>query len=161
MEGSTGYWGGTVLFSNDGSLCRRGSRRKQSDVGGFDGNANVALATYAYLLRAATRGGAVRRYASFPRFFGATTHAHETIKPRFLPPPDSPGSMMPRPRVVVSLGTSVAPDEHVSSVNVFKPTSISEAANVVMGGASLGALLLDRVCHAFGARNGRNYRFSV
>ena len=47
--------------------------------------------------------------------------------------------------VVVSLGTGVPPPVHVPSFDVFKPESIWEATNVLMGARALGELLVDQV----------------
>ena len=52
---------------------------------------------------------------------------------------------MPPLTAVVSLGTGYPPEVAVRSVDVFRPVSIAQAAHVVMGGASLATLLLDRV----------------
>lgn len=47
--------------------------------------------------------------------------------------------------LVVSLGTGVPPPMHVQSFDVFKPESIWEAPNVLMGARALGELLVDQV----------------
>ena len=47
--------------------------------------------------------------------------------------------------LVVSLGTGVPPPIHVPSFDVFKPESIWEATNVLMGARALGELLVDQV----------------
>ena len=47
--------------------------------------------------------------------------------------------------LVVSLGTGVPPPVHVPSFDVFKPESIWEATNVLMGARALGELLVDQV----------------
>ena len=48
--------------------------------------------------------------------------------------------------LVVSLGTGVPPPMRVTSFDVFKPDSIWDAANVLMGARALGELLVDQVC---------------
>ena len=47
--------------------------------------------------------------------------------------------------LVVSLGTGVPPPMHVQSFDVFKPESIWDATNVLMGARALGELLVDQV----------------
>lgn len=47
--------------------------------------------------------------------------------------------------LVVSLGTGVPPPVHVPSFDVFKPESIWDATNVLMGARALGELLVDQV----------------
>lgn len=47
--------------------------------------------------------------------------------------------------LVVSLGTGVPPPIHVQSFDVFKPESIWDATNVLMGARALGELLVDQV----------------
>lgn len=48
--------------------------------------------------------------------------------------------------LVVSLGTGVPPPMRVTSFDVFKPDSIWDATNVLMGARALGELLVDQVC---------------
>ena len=48
--------------------------------------------------------------------------------------------------LVVSLGTGVPPPMRVTSFDVFKPESIWDATNVLMGARALGELLVDQVC---------------
>ena len=50
--------------------------------------------------------------------------------------------------LVVSLGTGVPPPVYVPSFDVFKPESIWEATNVLMGARALGELLVDQVITA-------------
>lgn len=47
--------------------------------------------------------------------------------------------------LVVSLGTGVPPTKHVMNIDVFKPESIWDASNIIMGARALGALLVDQV----------------
>ena len=47
--------------------------------------------------------------------------------------------------IIVSLGTGVPPPEHVTSIDVFKPESVWDTANVFSGARALGALLVDQV----------------
>ena len=47
--------------------------------------------------------------------------------------------------LVVSLGTGVPPPMHVASFDVFKPESIWDATNVLLGARALGELLVDQV----------------
>ena len=51
--------------------------------------------------------------------------------------------------LVVSLGTGVPPPMHVPSFDVFKPESIWDATNVLMGARALGELLVDQVTCEF------------
>ena len=48
--------------------------------------------------------------------------------------------------LVVSLGTGVPPPMRVTSFDVFKPESIWDATNVLLGARALGELLVDQVC---------------
>lgn len=48
--------------------------------------------------------------------------------------------------LVVSLGTGVAPTEHVMNIDVFKPDSIWDASHAITGAKSLGILVVDQVC---------------
>ena len=48
--------------------------------------------------------------------------------------------------LVVSLGTGVPPPMRVASFDVFKPESIWDATNVLLGARALGELLVDQVC---------------
>lgn len=52
--------------------------------------------------------------------------------------------------LVVSLGTGVPPPVHVPSFDVFKPESIWEATNVLMGARALGELLVDQATATHG-----------
>ena len=47
--------------------------------------------------------------------------------------------------LVVSLGTGVPPPMRVASFDVFKPESIWDATNVLLGARALGELLVDQV----------------
>lgn len=52
--------------------------------------------------------------------------------------------------LVVSLGTGVPPPMHVQSFDVFKPESIWDATNVLMGARALGELLVDQATATHG-----------
>jgi len=52
--------------------------------------------------------------------------------------------------LVVSLGTGVPPPAHVQSFDVFKPESIWDATNVLMGARALGELLVDQATATHG-----------
>ena len=47
--------------------------------------------------------------------------------------------------LIVSLGTGIPPPAHVPSFDVFKPESVLDATNVLMGARALGELLIDQV----------------
>ena len=47
--------------------------------------------------------------------------------------------------LIVSLGTGIPPPAHVPTFDVFKPESVLDATNVLMGARALGELLIDQV----------------
>lgn len=52
--------------------------------------------------------------------------------------------------LIVSLGTGVPPPAHVPSFEVFKPESVLDATNVLLGARALGELLVDQVTATHG-----------
>ncbi|XP_074620294.1 85/88 kDa calcium-independent phospholipase A2-like [Acropora palmata] len=52
--------------------------------------------------------------------------------------------------LIVSLGTGIPPPAHVPSFDVFKPESVLDATNVLMGARALGELLIDQATATHG-----------